>query len=289
MAICYESTQIGDVRAEGVTAVPGIGVSRLEFTLQWLLHPKRDETYSVFGTYVRVSVAPEGTAGPLFLGQALPEVAWTEESRTGTSFERPVMYHLPLHADQLLALEHMRQGRGLVFTLDLRGNGHGPYGIRQIDLSLQLRVPLSEWVRVLREAQASDILLVGVDVPLKALTPELATAIDLVRRAYEFFIRGEYAAAVSECRRAVESLWKACKLEDAARGARKLLSGTMDERRSMSKRDRELALGEALINFTHPAHHVGEGGDAEIFSRQDAALAVATAAALVGSIARSVS
>ena len=53
----------------------------------------------------------------------------------------------------------------------------------------------------------------------------------------------------------------------------------------MIKRDRQLALGEALINFAHPAHHVQGNGDAEDFSRVDAALAVASAAALISSLA----
>ena len=286
MAICYESTQIGEVRADAVSAAPGVGVSLLQFSLTWSLHPKREETYSVFGTYLRASVAPQGAENALYLGHALPEVAWTEETRPGIPVERPLMYQLPLHAAQLLSLEQMREGRDLIFTLDLRGNALGPRGIRQIAYALQLRVPLSAWVHVLRDAQAADILLVGVDIPLTATSPAFSSAFQLVRQAYVFQIRGEYAAAVSECRRALESMWKVGKLEDEARAARKLLSGTMDDRRSMGKKEREVELGEALINFDHPAHHVGNSGDAEIFGRQDAALAVATAAALIGSIAQ---
>jgi hypothetical protein len=40
----------------------------------------------------------------------------------------------------------------------------------------------------------------------------------------------------------------------------------------MSKVDRTLAMGEALIVFTQPAHHVDDDGDPEIFSRDDATL-----------------
>lgn len=288
MAITYGSLHIGDVRAEAVSAVPGVGVSRLQFTLAWSLHPIRVDKYTIFGTYIHVSVAPRGITSALFLGRAMPETAWTDESRSGAPFTQHVMYHLPLHADQFLALEHIRQGQGLAFTLDLRGNSHGPQGIRPIDASLQLRVAVSEWASVLRDANASDILLVGVALPLTTKKRKLVTAIALVRRAHEFQLRGEYAAAIGECRRAIESVWKIGKLEEAARAARKMLSDNTLARRSMSKKDRELALGEALINFTHPAHHVECSGDAEIFSRQDAALAVATAAALVSSVANSI-
>jgi hypothetical protein len=58
----------------------------------------------------------------------------------------------------------------------------------------------------------------------------------------------------------------------------------MNERKAMTKRDRELALGEAVLVFTHTAHHVGADAEPEIFSRTDAALAVAATAGLVSSL-----
>jgi hypothetical protein len=285
MAINYDSLQIGEVRADQVTAARGVGASLLRFTIIWSMHPKRDHTYSVFGTYLRVSVGAEGTAESLYLGHAMPEVAWTDETRSGIPFDRALMYYLTLQADQLLALEQLRQGRGLRFILELRGNSHGPSGIRQIDSSLNLIATQSDWVRILREANAKDILLVGVEIPVHSGSSAISAAIELVRRAYQFLLRGEDSAAVAECRRALESAWKSGGLEQSARSARKALSANMDAREAMSKRDRQLALGEAIINLAHPAHHVQGAGNAEDFSRTDAALAVSSTAALISSLA----
>jgi hypothetical protein len=284
MAINYESLQIGEVRAGQVTAVPGVGASLLRFTIIWSMHPKRDHTYSVFGTYLRISVGAEGRKESLYLGHAMPEVAWTDETRSGIPFERPLMYHLTLQADQLLALEQLRQGQGLRFTLDLRGNSHGPNGIRQVDYSLNVMVTQSDWVSILREANAKDILLVGVEIPMHSESAAIAAALGYVRRAHEFLLRGEDNSAVAECRRALERMWKSGGLEESARNARKALSASMDAREAMSKQDRQLALGEALINLAHPAHHVQGNGNAEDFSRADAALAVASTAALISSL-----
>jgi hypothetical protein len=280
MGINYESTPIGDVRAVQLSAAPSIGGSLLRFTLIWSMHPKRDQVFSVFGTYVRISVGAERTPESLYLGHALPEVAWSDESRLGSPVDRPLMYLLSLEAHQLLVLEQMRASGGLHFRLDVRGNAHGPFGIRQIDSSLALTVSVSDWIRVLRESNAKDILLVGAAIPREAESPELAEALKLVRRAHEFLLRGEDNAAVGECRRALESVWKSRGLEQAARDARKALS-TMDTRQAMGKRERQLAVGEALINFAHPAHHAGSSAD---FSRADAALAVAATAALISSL-----
>src|SRR5579862_6979699 len=99
MGINYESVQIGDVRAGQLSAIPGVGASLLRFTMIWSMHPKRDQLYSVFGTYLRVSVGPDGTTESFYLGHAVPEVAWSDESRPGVPVDRSLMYLLTLHAD----------------------------------------------------------------------------------------------------------------------------------------------------------------------------------------------
>lgn len=286
MSIQYDSAVIGEVRAVQVSAAPAVGASLLRFSIGWTLFPKREHVYSILGTYVPVSVTLESSREPRFLGYAIPETAWCDESRDGMPVERQLTYDLLLQGDQLLELEHLRGDTGgLIFKLNMRGNAHGPYGIRQIFESLELRVSVTDWIRLLRDANAGDILLVGVRIPLTAEEPTIASAVQLIRGAYEFLLRGEYDASVGQCRRALESVWAAHELKTAGRSARQALSAAVEERRAMSKRDRQLAIGEAVMNFTHPAHHVGSVGAPEVFSRLDAALAVASAAALVAAFA----
>lgn len=79
----YDGTVVGEVRAVSVGGQRGVGISQLCFSLVWNIHPKRSATFSVFGTSIWVSVAREGDANPLMLGQAVPETAWCEESREG--------------------------------------------------------------------------------------------------------------------------------------------------------------------------------------------------------------
>jgi hypothetical protein len=282
MGVHYESLSIGSVRAEQLSGRQGVGASELRFSLAWQLSPKREDAISIFGTRIWVSVAAEGHGQAMPLGLAEPETAWCDETRDGHPFDRYVMYRLPLPSSQVLALEEMRQGRALVFTLDVRGNSYGPHGVRTLDDQLQLRVNTSDWARVLQECGAADVLLVGVNLPLRG--PDHArAALDLVRRANEHLVFGHYTAAVAECRRAIESLWKSANLTDEAREARRRVSN-MNGQLSMTKRDRELALGEALRIFCHVAHHVGADAEPEVFGRLDAALAVATTAALISSL-----
>ena len=283
MGIHYESTVIGEVRSAGISGRAGVGMSELRFSLAWNLFPKRDHVYTVFGTSAWVSVAPDGETNATPLGQAMPESAWCEESRDGVPYDRVLMYRLSLPSSQLMVLEQLRQGRGLAFELDVRGNTYGPGGVRQLNETLRVAVNVSEWARVLKDAGSADVLLVGVHLPMNRPDHRSRAALDLVRKANEHLVHGHYTAAVAECRRAIESLWKSANLTVKARAARKLLA-TMNEQISMTRRDRELALGEAIRNFTNVAHHVGADAEPEIFGRLDAAMAVAATAGLISSL-----
>lgn len=281
MGINYESRSIGSVRAEHLSGRQAVGASELRFSLAWNLHPKGHDVISIFGTRIWVSVAIEDQAQPTPLGQAEPETAWCDETRDHASFDRYVMYRLCVQSAQLLALEQKRQGQPLIFTLDVRGNSYGPNGVRSFDDQLKMRVNVSDWVRILSECGAADVLLVGVDLPLS--TEPTRASVELVRLASKHLAQGQYTAAVAECRRAIESLWRSADLVKQAAEARRLLAN-QNGQRSMGKRDRELALGEAMKNFCHIAHHVGSDAEPEVFGRLDAALAVSTTAALVSSL-----
>lgn len=282
MGLNYQSTVIGEVRAVQVSAAPGVGATLLRFTIEWSVHPRRDQDYAIFGTYIRVCVTVYGESDFIHLGHGHPEVAWTEQAREGMPYSAPVMYNLTLSADQLLALESRRQHRGLVFKIEVRGNAHGQYGISSVDDTLSINVGLGEWLRILADAGVADALLVGIRLPLPAES-RASTPLALVRQAHRFLQSGEYDACIAECRRAMESLWKAAEVQEAAKAARAAL-GHHTKRRAMTKIDRTLAMGEALIAFTQPAHHVNDDGDLEIFSRADATLALATAASLIETV-----
>jgi hypothetical protein len=122
-----------------------------------------------------------------------------------------------------------------------------------------------------------------VHLPAAELSPNFAAAIEIVRKANRHLTEGNYSVSVAECRLALESLWKAANLESRAVSARQQFSKGAD-RKNMGKRDRALALGEALRHFCHNAHHVGANAVPEDFGRLDAALVVGATAALISSL-----
>src|SRR5688572_29872030 len=132
MGVQYESTSFGDVRAAAIHGRPGVGVSELAFSLNWLIQPKRSEVLSLFGTSAWISVHAVAVQHPLFLRHASAETAWCTEARDHTA-ETKLLYRLTLPNPRLLAIEDLRQGRELVFHLDVRGNSYGPRGVRAFD------------------------------------------------------------------------------------------------------------------------------------------------------------
>lgn len=282
MGVYYESTSFGDIRATAVHGRPGVGVCELAIGIAWLIQPTRSEVLSIFGTSAWISVQVAGTDQISFLGQALPETTWCTETRDH-ALEQELLYRLVLPHAQFLGLEDLRRGQDLVLHIDMRGNSHGPRGIRTFDHKMMLRVTVSDWIRVLRDAKVADVLLVGVQMPAGTDDGRFKASIDLVRKANDHLILGHYSAAVAECRLAIESLWRAASLTDRARDARKQLAN-LAAQKGLSKFARELALGEALRIFCHTAHHVRDDALPEEFGRLDAALAVGTTAALVSSL-----
>jgi hypothetical protein len=282
MGVHYESTVFGELRPSNIHGREVVGACGLNFVVIWTLQATRDEVLGVCGTAAWISVQVHGTNDIMPLGQAVPETAWCNETRN-VALDHQQQYRLPLSHAQLLAVENLRQGQELVFHIDMRGNSTGSRGMRTFADTMMMRITASDWSRILREANLADVLLVGVRMPSGTLDDRLKPAIELVRKANEHLILGLYSPAVAECRRAIESLWKAAALTDRAREARKQLA-SMQTQQGMTKLERELAVGEALRIFCHSGHHVGPDGIPEDFGRHDAAMVVAGTAALLSSL-----
>jgi hypothetical protein len=98
---------------------------------------------------------------------------------------------------------------------------------------------------------------------------------------------GHYSLAVAECRRAIESIRSTLKLKTDMDQALGRLADP--DRRKLGKDTRKYVIGESIRFFTHLAHHAGEGGEPDIFSREDAVLAVASTGAWLADLAHQVS
>ena len=273
MSFCIGPLVIAEPRVTGVTGVPGIGFSRLQFSLALDIGARSGCVVELGNLSGRVD-AGVSRSGPFkLLGTLTPETSWststTEYSRTdhlGLSLDLP--------PEQLEALEHLRGGGSLFFQIDLRlqlrenGKSHPGFDKHLFESNL------SNWSKVLQQLGYLEYLVVAVELPIDA-PAELRSAIEQLGAAHQDLIGGRYDSVVSRCRMAMDALDKAVPSEN---GAEKLIEVFSQGRKAMSKRARADLVRLAVRHYTHLAHHVDSDGSPESFSRQDA-LFILTAAA----------
>lgn len=279
----YQSAECARVKAGPISGSPAIGGSEIRFTLEWTVHQRPLPPVVVGHTFAWVSVGTEVNGEFLALGRADPQTALCMESPTHPAREMGVMYRLQLPTPRLLALEQLRQGRELIFRIEVHGICSGEYGPRSLDETLTRRVNASEWADILKQAGFADVVLVGIHLSMSEGITSGATALSAAKQAHAQLQNGNYTAAVAECRAAIESLWQELRIEDVANAARQNLA-RRDSREAMVKIDRCMAIGEALRAYCHKAIHPTDGLREE-FGRSDAAMMVAATIGVIACIA----
>src|SRR5690348_2857506 len=108
-----------DPRITGVTGRPGLGISRLQFSLTLELRTHREQVLALSKLTGQVS-AGISRSGPFqALGRVAPEASWSVETGSYSRAEHLALF-LDLTSEQLEALERLRGGASLVFEFDLR-------------------------------------------------------------------------------------------------------------------------------------------------------------------------
>lgn len=280
MSLTVHQYHIADVRIERVLGERGFGIHALRFGVDFSItnqHP--DDPSGMFIDCLRANVwihAPK--RGRLLLGAG--------------EFEKPFVLRRPNHSTtqssllrvtfgdvQLLTLEELRGGGGVIFEVEVIGLAHAPNDIYPIDQSVRVEVNLSDWVKVLESLGAADSIVVGVDIPL-SVPAQMVHAVECLKKARRALVVGEYDHAVASCRLALDSL------KEASPILRELSKSVWEGKgRDFSKSHRAAVLYNAVRNYSHLSHHVGREGQPEVFSRRDAVMVLTTAASLVGVVA----
>lgn len=278
MSFTYMSRTVADSRVIGTSGLGGIGIYRIRFSVQFSIPNWLNE----HGEVVISNLRAEVHAGPIggdfrILGSAAPEKPLFLEPGTHAR-EDTALFCLDLSESQLFALETQRNGGGLRFRLILSGRADGNRGRMEARDEITCEVTLSDWARILKEAAYRDILVFGIELPPTILGGQLTTARNLVAKAHQDLIAGQYDDVVSRCRKALDSV-------QATLGEKELTARVVERfqnaRRSMTKLERELLVAEAVRNYCHPAHHVDDDGEPEWYSRSDATFLLALASAVV--------
>ena len=184
---------------------------------------------------------------------------------------------LPMGPGQVAALEALRGTGDLDFEMVLAGRldeGEDTYNVTD---TIHHREPRSNWIELLRQAGARDVLLIEVALPFHNRTDDAHGFWAELRRAEERFRHGDYQGCIAGCRAALEELGQ--RKYGTDEWAAKWLNRLASDRRSMSEAEREGAVWSAVRHYAHQAHHGETEGGVAAYSRCQAQWVLAATAA----------
>jgi len=122
-----------------------------------------------------------------------------------------------------------------------------------------------EWLDVLENIGYADYLTQKIPLPDEKDRPEVAKAIEYLRKAKTAFNERRYGDAVGKCRKAIDKLNE----EFGQSKALGDLLQEMDDKNAHSKLERELLpRGAVRHSDTHPPHHI----DTDDHTREEASM-----------------
>lgn len=287
MYLRYNGYDVASISFGGMFGQKAVGGWSLKFSL--LFQPRQipriaHADFQVSEVHdLRVHVSAASTAGEM----APLGVAHCHQQRFFRvheySSQEGRLFELVLAEGQLAALEAIRGAGGITFKFELYARTEGTRGPEPAQAELTHTCNLSDWTKLLHEMGAAEYLCVPLLLPALNSDDTHAPAIEHVRRAQKFMLQGEYRAAVASCRESLELL---SRLHDAASGEDGLLASNAvmtayrTNRTEMTRAQRLVFLRMAAYHLANLGHHPS-GKSADVLSRQDAALSIATCAGLI--------
>jgi hypothetical protein len=270
---------VAECRPQSIHGVRGVGMSRLQFGLEFQINSSRSGGATLSSPVCFVSVGrTQADVRPL--GVATMETSWYVET-TDYARREALCAYLDLTFEQLEALERMREGGPLFFKLDLRVLVHSRQrGLQRGDEQSWFEASLSTWPKVLEQIGYSETLLLGLELPVQGVPAELHGAASQLREAHRDLIAGRFDGTVARVRLAMDTIDTVLGFSNRAQVLQQF-TGSNTSREHMSKRSRADFVRIAVRHYTHLAHHVSDSGAPETFSRHDAQFALAAAAAAI--------
>lgn len=280
---------IANIDVAGIGGEPGLGMHRLLFHVRFSVFPhavqppQGEQRVVVRDVGGDVKIQGRGGTGRI-VGHLEP---WDGPVviQTSTHHQDNVRhtFALDLSRGALSAIEDLRQGGELVFTISLYGVGDLPTGIEVLRDDLTYRVNQGTWVETLGKLGYGKVMLMEIPVPDASNSPELATAVTHLANAQQAMARGHYREAVGSCRDCLESLSVALGDNDSQDTA---FQPMFDRVRELDKPGRIRLVRRATKLLTHPARHADADAARIDWDRADAEGVIAVVAALVQLAAR---
>ncbi|MEQ9069019.1 MAG: hypothetical protein RLO18_19965, partial [Gimesia chilikensis] len=260
-----------------VTLRPIVGGYELVFGLYVTIHPDETDVRRASIDGARIMLKPSN-GGQHSLGFARPEGPFEIIGRQHQSSMTPSL-HLYVQPGQVAAIETLRGTGDLNFELLISGSGTDENGEHQVQGEWRINVARSEWIKKLRDAGARNILILEVPLPLQSLSDEWRDIALGLQRAEEQYRNGDYYSCIGSCRTVIQELGHQRFMVEEWTG--EPFDRLANDRKGMSKSEREAAIWAVLRHYTHQAHHGPSEGGVPDYSRAEAQFILSLTAASV--------
>lgn len=265
MALEFRGRVIAGVKLVGIRGGSGLGFHRLVFDVEFDMNSQglREELV-VTNLSGELQVRGEGGTGDA--GRLFPQGPQIVLHPQITPREQMI---LECSRSRVEAIEELRAGRGLAFTMWLRGSMVEKDGrLQPFAEQVHHEINQSAWLQVLEQIKYMRTLLLEVQLLNDAQAGESAFYQHL-KHAHRALMLGNWRESVGCCRDVLESLAKGLGEEaDQAVSARvsELLKGS----RGWDKSQRFRAVRQAMLAIVSAARHADEVTQAIEWSRSDA-------------------
>jgi len=259
---------------------PGLGFYRLIARIDYTTHSKEPaEEVTVSNIGGTLWVCGEDTQDRFlgYLRREGPESSLITYDHTRTG---QLQFEIELDARRIEAIEEIRQGGDLKFTLNLYGIAHSASDELQhnVNATLKYQANQSTWIEVLDQMGYRKTMLLEIPMLEEKVNPLFKEAVEHLKIAQTHLLKGHFRDAVGSCRDVLESLSKA--LNDERQLPETVKSWTTNTR-SMGKEERLRLIREAVKVLTHPARHADEVSALIDWGPEDARAVITMAALLL--------
>jgi len=278
MSFDFDSWKLASIGISRLRGESGAALHRLLVDAVFKLpaYPK-EKTYTIIE--VRGEFSVKGEKGDQrYLGRMHPARASLVLETSAVATERDASFGVDLTRAAIEAIENMRMGRDLTFTIAFQGIAMGPSGLRQVNSQQDHVVNKGTWVEVLTQLDYKKLMLIEVPIPDPVQSPKLSKALVHLAEAQSAIIDGRYRDAVGRCRDVLESLSVALEDQDEKDPD---VQALFENTRAMDKERRYRVVRRAMKVLSNPAHHADATADQSGWDRLDALSVVTIAAALL--------
>jgi hypothetical protein len=263
MPITSQSQGLAEEKLLAVQLRPLVGAYELVFVFGGTIYAHQTAA-KYWLTIHSVRITAQSRLGQRAIGTAILGMPVTIDQKTQPR-HLGLEIVLPLHPSQLMALEDHRNSGDLDFELNLIGySGIGAFShdYKQEQV-IRAHVDESAWVAQLKSANALNILLLEIPMPMTGASPKQKAVFEHIRHAQRLFCDGHYTECVGECRKAFEEL---------SQGKPQIWAMLADKnaREGMGKDERTRAILSLMHHYTQIAAHSASRGGISDYDRADA-------------------